>query len=833
MRKSVRFHKIVVSLQNFRFCESINLHLTTIFNLNLKLMRKHIAGRMFVAALLCSISSWASQPADYYQSCEGLCGKSLLVELSDVVGPHTVVSYNGLWSLYQTSDTYSNGKIWDMYSTKQWTYKSEQCGTYSVVGDCYNREHSFPKSWFDDASPMVSDAFHIYPTDGKVNGQRSNYPYGECSGGTTLPSSGGIKALGRLGSCTFAGYSGKVFEPDDEYKGDFARSYFYMAAAYNSRISSWSSPMLAGNNYPCFSSWAVNLLLKWHRQDPVSQKELDRNEAVYAKQKNRNPFIDHPELAEHIWGNKSTVAWYEGGEATPEIVQPVNGTTLDLGTTVTNIARSASISVRGIALTDNVTITTTGTGFSATPATLSAAAANNGATVQVTFLPAAEGTYSGKIVIKSGALQTTVNLKGKAIATLPAGPVTSVDDHSFMATWSYVGDADANGEYTLDVQLNGESLDAFPTSVRAADEAFYVEDLEPSTTYTYTIASAHLVSEPVSVTTLDPIPNIEFYFDGKLSFTSMVGEPSEAAELLVLIENIDENINLAVQSPFQLSTDKADWNTSLVLDPEADRVYLRMMGDNPGTFTSSLVATVGDLVFDQVEFEGTILAEVAFYEDFENEGEGSYSTKQYTGSAGVWNIVDGGFWPSSDKVHGGSQALRMGKSGKAEIALANGYASGFGNISFWAAVYGSDADATLEVEYCNESTDNEWHSAGTATINSKTYSQFTFRINAAGPAKIRLRQTAGKRFMLDDIEGTPYSSLVPDNVADYHRWDAFCRDGQLVIEAIDTIDARVIALDGIEVWAGTVNACGTVALDLTPGLYITVVDDVARRVLIK
>ncbi len=796
-------------------------------------MKKHVAGGMIWAALFCSLTASAAQPANYYSDCEGLCGKSLLVELSGVVGPHTTVSYDGLWTLYRTSDTYSNGKIWDMYSTKQWTYKSEQCGTYSAVGDCYNREHSFPKSWFDDASPMVSDAFHIYPTDGKVNGQRSNYPYGECANGTTLPASGGIKALGRLGTSTFAGYSGKVFEPDDEYKGDFARSYFYMAAAYNSRIASWDSPMLAGNNFPCFSSWAINLLLKWHRQDPVSQKELDRNDAVYAQQKNRNPFIDHPELAEHIWGNKSTVAWYEDGEATPEIVQPVNGSSIDLGTTVTNIARTASISVRGVALVDNVTITTSGTGFSATPTSLSAAAANTGATVQVTFLPTAEGSYSGSVTIACGSLKSTVNLTGKAIATLPAGPVTSVDDHSFMATWSNVGDADANGEYTLDVQLNGVSLDAFPTSVRAADEAYYVEDLEPSTTYTYTISSAHLVSEPVSVTTMAPIPNIEFLFDGKLSFTSTVGEPSEAAELLVMVENISDPITLTVQQPFQLSTDKADWSTSVVLDPEADRVYLRMYGSNPGTFTSSLVATVGDLVFDQVEFDGTIVAEVAFYEDFENEGLGTYSAQTYSGSAGVWNIVDGGFWPSSDKAYNGSQALRIGKNCKGLLELADNYSRGFSTISFYAALYGSDSEATVEVEYCNESTAGEWISVGTATISSSTYSQFTFRVNAAAPAKIRLRQTSGKRFMLDDLEGTPYSSLVPDNVADYHRWDAFCRAGQLVIEAIDTVDARVIALDGTVAWAGTVAANGTVALDLAPGLYITVVDDFTRRVIVK
>lgn len=172
----------------------------------------------------------AEAPVDYYKSCEGKGGKALLSALYNVIGNHTVVSYDGLWNVYKTSDVRANGRVWDMYSTKEWVVGQQKCGNYKNVGDCINREHSFPKSWFNDAKPMYSDAFHLYPTDGKVNGQRSNYPYGECSGGTTLPSNGGVKALGRLGKSTFAGYSGTVFEPADEYKGDFARSYFYISA---------------------------------------------------------------------------------------------------------------------------------------------------------------------------------------------------------------------------------------------------------------------------------------------------------------------------------------------------------------------------------------------------------------------------------------------------------------------------------------------------------------------------------------------------------------------------------------------------------------------------
>ena len=279
--------------------------------------RKVILGAL--TAMLGLASGWATVPSGYYSSCEGKQGgRTLLKALYNVISDHNTVSYDGLWGVYATSDVDEDGRIIDMYSTKRWPTGSQHCGNYKNVGDCYNREHSFPKSWFNEASPMKSDAFHVVPTDGKVNGQRSNFPYGECSGGTNLGTYDGVTALGRLGTCTYPGYTGKVFEPDDEYKGDFARIYFYMATCYNNKISSWDSPMLAGNDFPCYTTWAVSMLLKWHEQDPVSEKELSRNDAVYAYQDNRNPFVDYPELAQYIWGDKQNQTWTPGATVDPD-----------------------------------------------------------------------------------------------------------------------------------------------------------------------------------------------------------------------------------------------------------------------------------------------------------------------------------------------------------------------------------------------------------------------------------------------------------------------------------------------------------------------------------
>lgn len=301
--------------------------------------------RLFTSwTLLCVlIQLWAQAPSGYYTDATGYKGKSLKTALYRIITDHTARSYKQLWTDMQSTDRREDGKVWDMYSsTTDFTFSSDQCGTYKNEGDCYNREHSFPKSWFNDAHPMYTDLFHLYPTDGKVNGMRSNYPFGETNG-EQYKSNGGFS---KLGKCTTPGYSGTVFEPDDEYKGDFARSYFYMATCYEDRIATWNSDMLAHNSYPAYAQWAIDMLLRWAAEDPVSPKEVARNNAVYKIQKNRNPYIDYPGLEQYVWGSKTDVPFdpdnYDGGEVTPpnpdDVANPTftpSAGSVDKGTTVT------------------------------------------------------------------------------------------------------------------------------------------------------------------------------------------------------------------------------------------------------------------------------------------------------------------------------------------------------------------------------------------------------------------------------------------------------------------------------------------------------------------
>jgi endonuclease I len=247
----------------------------------------------------------ANYTGTYYSSINwDQTGATLKTALSTLINPHTDVGYSGLWNVYKTSDVDANGKIWDVYSNYRFTIGTGQCGTYKVEGDCYNREHTIPQSIFSEAAPMVSDAHHIYPTDGKVNGMRSNFPHGKVASATYTSGNGS-----KLGSSdTSTGYSGTVFEPVDEYKGDFARTYFYFVTCYQSKIPSYSYDSFSADTYPSLATWAKNLYLQWAASDPVSQKEIDRNEAIYQIQKNRNPFIDFPAAANAIWGDLTPVS---------------------------------------------------------------------------------------------------------------------------------------------------------------------------------------------------------------------------------------------------------------------------------------------------------------------------------------------------------------------------------------------------------------------------------------------------------------------------------------------------------------------------------------------
>lgn len=190
----------------------------------------------------------------------------------------------------------ASNEIFDIYSGDCWHETSGRCGTYQEEGDCFNREHSWPRSWWggSTSTDQNSDLFHIYPTDGYVNGIRSNLPLCDVDDGSaTYISANGAKR----GSCVSPGFSGTGFEPPAEFRGDLARSYFYMSVRYRDELTCCDNEMVDGET---IDAWLESQLRVWHGQDPVSAKEIARNEAAFELQGNRNPFIDHPEWVGQI-----------------------------------------------------------------------------------------------------------------------------------------------------------------------------------------------------------------------------------------------------------------------------------------------------------------------------------------------------------------------------------------------------------------------------------------------------------------------------------------------------------------------------------------------------
>ena len=262
-------------------------------------MRRLVLLLGFLAAVTVAL---AQAPANYYNSANGLTGNRLKTALHDIVKGHTSISYAQIWNAFWSTDNKGNGVVWDMYSdrpngTSPYTFRlgQDQCGNYGGEGDCYNREHSWPSSWFNDQNTPRTDLHHIFATDGYVNNRRGNYPFGEVQSASWTSKNGS-----KLGTCKTPGYSGTVFEPIDAYKGDFARALMYMSVRYYSEDSGWGSSDMTTKSV--IKPWAITMLLRWNDLDPVSQKEIDRNNAIYNDyQHNRNPFVDHPEYARMIW----------------------------------------------------------------------------------------------------------------------------------------------------------------------------------------------------------------------------------------------------------------------------------------------------------------------------------------------------------------------------------------------------------------------------------------------------------------------------------------------------------------------------------------------------
>ncbi len=275
--------------------------------------------KIYSAVLLLPFLAF-SQAGDYYLGTDNLSGYALKTKLQEIISTKTISwNYGDLGAFYATTDMdryyENNGSLLDIYSENpsgQDAYEynfNQMIGSANAEGLGWNREHVMPQSSFNSYYPMYSDLFFVIPTDARINQLRSNYPYG-VAGSTNYYTFSNTSKIGNS-AIPGATYTGRVYEPINEFKGDVARMLLYFVVRYQGKLGSFNfntnvdptkdQNPLNGTEEQAFEKWYLQMLVNWSNADPVSQREIDRNNYVYAIQKNRNPFVDHPEWIDKIW----------------------------------------------------------------------------------------------------------------------------------------------------------------------------------------------------------------------------------------------------------------------------------------------------------------------------------------------------------------------------------------------------------------------------------------------------------------------------------------------------------------------------------------------------
>ena len=454
---------------------------------------------------------------------DGKKKEALKAAAKECVEWHTRLVYTDLPNYWQYSDVYPDlydgcKRWWDMYSDNIYLIRPGQNARSSFSANKMQREHSVPKSWWKkngdvEYTPAYSDMWNLFPSDGPANQAKLNYPLGLCKS-TTF--NNGVSKVGPA-QTGYGGGSGNVFEPADEYKGDFARSFFYMAMVYDD-LPWVVNYMYRQNSWPTLQPWAYEMLLQWSRADKVSQKEIDRNDEVEKSQGNRNPFVDFPELAEYIWGTRTNEVFYikdQGGSVTPPITgdpvinRPVNGSALDLGEAAVGHTVVMPLEIDGANLTSSLTVRIQGAdrGMFYIPTNSIPASDINSSEIyllQVEYRPAAVGRHTATLRLYDGGLpldqDVAVTLQGEAfpVPTLTAPvatPASNVADDSYQANWEESPDV---VDYYVVTRVRYTEDGPQASTLTSDFNYVLVEDRDPEVAESYTVQSSRLgiLSEP-------------------------------------------------------------------------------------------------------------------------------------------------------------------------------------------------------------------------------------------------------------------------------------------------------------------------------------------------
>lgn len=773
----------------------------------------------------------AQAPSGYYTPAEGKKKAELKTALHAIIMNAKVLNYGGgagsTWSGFAQTDVRADGTVWDMYSNN----KVPANGNYAPSG--MNIEHSFPKSWWGgDERQAYKDLYNLNPSDATANSAKSNYTMAVVDG--TVSFTNGMIKVGKSNSRP--GGLIDAWEPSDEYKGDFARGYMYMVTCYEDYSNDWVTTSalneLEKNTYPTFQQWAYELLLKWSQQDPVSDKEINRNNAVYKIQGNRNPFIDYPELAEYIWGAKTESAWSESTD--PALYSPANNSTLDLGVTSINKILEKEVSVSGKNLTGDLTVSVTGTGFSVSTSVLTKDQVAAGAKVTVQYTSASVATSTGTLSLSGGGVTVSVNLKAEAVDGIPVLAASNVTSKSFVASWKNVSDASTKYDFSLYQSDKTTLVSGYPVSVDASSETQTVTNLTPETQYYYKLAGGGLSSNFVEVKTLVAVPVITASSqDGSLDFATLPNQISSVKAVTVSTDYITNSITVQVGAPFEISSDQQNWSNTITRAPAGGTFYIRMAASSEGRYQSTLSLSAPELsVPEELTLTGTAQPAKTFFEDFEKSSKASYATGSVNGTTVSWTFTNALALTNDLKdLKTGTMSARIKPAGS--ISMNSDKANGVGTLSLYSGTYGTDAATTIGVYYSSDA-GVTWNTVAENVSVSNLLKEYKYSINVSGSIRVKVANmtvSGTSRVNVDDISMGDYTSTgISQEKND--SFNCYVQNNQLVIQNDKIQNICVYNISGQIVYKHKLNP-GVTSVTLPQGIYVLNGDGVVKKIIIK
>ena len=737
----------------------------------------------------CTLAVYGQE--EYYRPVEGLKKAELKTALHELIQPETVLDYGGkgegyTWSGFAVTDRMPDGEsVRDRYSDIARTFN----GLEAVPG--MNIEHVFANSWWGHTvNEAYCDLFNLFPSDASANGRKSNNPMGVVDGEASFDN--GVTRVGRSSSYR-ADSLITVWEPADQWKGDFARTFFYMATCYEDLQDEWQTKegllVVQPDRYPTLRPWVSSLLLEWNEADPVDDIERDRNEAVYGIQGNRNPFVDYPQLAAYIWGDSTEHAFYTDKNATEaELFVPEADESLDYGLQAVSKGMEEKLVIRGRNLPGGLTLTVDGEAFTLDRETLTAEEVTRGTTVTVRCaagIPA--GRHTATLTLGGDGFRQTNGLGVEFVDGVPAYPasdvVCSVNTKRFEASWMDMGEGLTYSleVYTKDGQGRAQMVEGYPLQLQQTSAR--VEGLKASTTYYYKVdvldedGQGTMTSNEVEVVMPDVTPVFTVGLS-ELSFTTVPGRPSTPQTVEVTALEVPQyTTTVVVDAPFEVSRDGEAWSQSVTVSGYDQQFRVRLGSvETEGPVEGEMVVSTPEVNEIVVSLSGEVDASKSFFENFEAGSKGAYAEGEVTCAAATWRMAQVMIGGLENDRKNGAKAVRMqAKNGVVtELEMLEDKAEGCDSLWFYAGLYGSDTGVKLTVSYSQDG-GMSWEPVATdLEFRKGEWKRYGYKLDVDGLVRLKFTATgsSSKRLNVDDIQMSDKEGEQGDGIRETLRDDA-------------------------------------------------------------